>query len=209
MSDVFGLGVGPFEAVPSLIPEGKDEICISVNGNQLCTWIARDMPLEKTLEKVKALFAEAYINDFGAKLVPRDFKINVRATHNQLNGIFGEDSDSPNKCQLTDEQVEEIERRHHEDFLKEQARYEASQKRAEEFKAYLDLLKPVSESLIGQIMINHGFIAPKQLERALMIQKNKPELRIGEILFQLGYIDDASIVMARSAQGPNYIPNEC
>lgn len=42
---------------------------------------------------------------------------------------------------------------------------------------------------LGQTLINRGLITTEQLLEALDIQEQKPELRVGEILFSLGYLN--------------------
>lgn len=42
---------------------------------------------------------------------------------------------------------------------------------------------------LGQTLISRGVISPDQLQKALSVQKDQPELRVGEILFSLGYLN--------------------
>lgn len=41
---------------------------------------------------------------------------------------------------------------------------------------------------LGQTLISRGIISPDQLREALDVQAKQPHLRIGEILFSLGYL---------------------
>lgn len=53
---------------------------------------------------------------------------------------------------------------------------------------------------IGQLLINGGYITQKQLDRALEVQKSTPNKRVGDILVELSYVSDKTImeVIARS-----------
>lgn len=42
---------------------------------------------------------------------------------------------------------------------------------------------------LGQTLISRGLITQEQLREALGIQEQQPELRVGEILFSLGYLN--------------------
>lgn len=42
---------------------------------------------------------------------------------------------------------------------------------------------------LGQTLISRGMITEAQLQEALALQERKPELRVGEILFTLGYLN--------------------
>lgn len=53
--------------------------------------------------------------------------------------------------------------------------------------------------LIGEILVRRHLITPKQLQEALEIQK-KEEKYVGEILIQLGYLDERDIVVALVVQ---------
>ena len=55
-------------------------------------------------------------------------------------------------------------------------------------------MEEVKEPL-GEILIKRGLIKPDQLEKALEIQKKQKGL-IGEILLQLGFIEEIDIVVA-------------
>ena len=46
---------------------------------------------------------------------------------------------------------------------------------------------------LGQVLLNMGFISQDQLEAALAIQRQKPFLRVGEILYGLQFITFAQI----------------
>ncbi len=53
--------------------------------------------------------------------------------------------------------------------------------------------------LIGEILVRRHLITAKQLQEALEIQK-KEEKYVGEILIQLGYLDERDIVVALVVQ---------
>lgn len=42
---------------------------------------------------------------------------------------------------------------------------------------------------LGQTLISRGLITQEQLREALGVQEQQPELRVGEILFSLGYLN--------------------
>lgn len=42
---------------------------------------------------------------------------------------------------------------------------------------------------LGQTLISRGLISPAQLREALGVQEQQPQLRVGEILFSLGYLN--------------------
>ena len=42
---------------------------------------------------------------------------------------------------------------------------------------------------LGQTLISRGVITRKQLQEALGVQEQQPQLRVGEILFSLGYLN--------------------
>ena len=66
-----------------------------------------------------------------------------------------------------------------------------------------DPMKPEQPSpnrpLIGEILIKRSLITPKQLQEALEIQK-KQEAFVGEILIQLGYVQELDVVVALVVQ---------
>jgi hypothetical protein len=47
--------------------------------------------------------------------------------------------------------------------------------------------------LIGQVLLDIGYISPDQLAEAGVRQKNCPGKRLGEILIELGYISQARL----------------
>jgi hypothetical protein len=51
-------------------------------------------------------------------------------------------------------------------------------------------MKSISDQrdMIGQVLLDIGYISPDQLAEAGARQKNCPEKRLGEILIELGYI---------------------
>ena len=47
--------------------------------------------------------------------------------------------------------------------------------------------------LIGQLLLDVGYISPEQLAEARARQENYPEKKLGEILIELGYISPARL----------------
>src|SRR5205085_6527963 len=64
---------------------------------------------------------------------------------------------------------------------------------------------PVSPSprlpMLGEILIEHGFITPEQLDAALEQQRNEvPRRRLGELLLDMALISDTDLATALAAQ---------
>lgn len=52
---------------------------------------------------------------------------------------------------------------------------------------------------IENLLIDSGYLTPKQLERAMRLKQGRPECTIEEILTEFGYVTEAAL---RSGQGP-------
>lgn len=53
---------------------------------------------------------------------------------------------------------------------------------------------------LGEILIEQGTIAPRQLEEALGKQKREPGKLLGQVLIELGYVTEEDIVVALATQ---------
>lgn len=60
-------------------------------------------------------------------------------------------------------------------------------------------LKKITDKQLGELLIERDLISKEQLDRALVVQKEKGGL-IGEILVVLGYVKEADITFALDRQ---------
>lgn len=51
---------------------------------------------------------------------------------------------------------------------------------------------------VGEILVENGFITPKQLEQALEKQKSRPGVMLGDLLIELGYVSETQFAQALS-----------
>ncbi len=66
----------------------------------------------------------------------------------------------------------------------------------------------VVKKLIGELLIERGFLTQEQLQEALRVQKESKKL-IGEILLELGYVSEEEVMICLTTQyGLPYLPLE-
>ncbi|OPZ92272.1 MAG: Type II secretion system protein E [candidate division TA06 bacterium ADurb.Bin417] len=53
---------------------------------------------------------------------------------------------------------------------------------------------------IGELLVKRGLIPPPELEKAIRIQKEKPRLRLGEILLELGAVSERDLLQTLAEQ---------
>lgn len=55
---------------------------------------------------------------------------------------------------------------------------------------------------IENLLIDSGYLTPKQLERAMRLKQGRPECTIEEILTEFGYVTEAALLTCAAARGP-------